>query len=101
MATVLDSSDPGLFRNRYGLAGSDPLMAPAAARGQLSPPAARTIMQSGGVPTTDGRDVLPGHWSRAFSPRSEACALLVLGALVLLIHARAHVALQGAIGVRR
>jgi hypothetical protein len=98
VATVLDGSDPGLFRNRFGLTGADPLMQPAAPRGQA---AARTIVQSGGVPSTDGRDLLPGHWSRVFHPGSEACALLVLGVLVLLIHANAHVRLAGAAGVGR
>jgi hypothetical protein len=88
---ILDPNDPGLYRVQRGVTGSDAIM-----QGDAGP-RGRTIITTGETVTHDAADWLPGDWRRLFDPRSAACAALVLGLLVLLLHARADVAVRAAV----
>jgi hypothetical protein len=99
---VLDPNDPGLARNRLGIdpMGTAPLgtaLADATPGGR----SAKYVLVSDQGVVHDGRDLMPAHWSRAFDPNGVGFAVIVLGAIVFLLHARADVAVRGAIGGRR
>jgi hypothetical protein len=94
MASILDPNDPGLYRNQRGRVGADPVMM------ANSGPRGRVLITSGeGQLSHDAADALEG-WRNVFRPNSLSFAVLVLGLVLFLINARAHVAVQGMVGAR-
>lgn len=82
--TVLDPNDPRLFRNQRGRLGADPLMSPDVGTG------GRYMITTGEAHAVNGGSMaLPANWRRVLDPRSPSFALLVLGTILILIHARA------------
>ncbi len=81
--TYLNERDPGTYRAARGKIGADPLMAPNVGTG------GRYIITTGEASAVNGATAaLPDNWRRALDPHSPAFAVIVLGAILLLIHAR-------------
>jgi hypothetical protein len=91
MPGILRPDDPGLYRNQRGRIGADPIMQhDTGDRG-------RVLITTGEGVTGDAADTLEG-WRNVFRPGSAAFGILVFGVILFLIHARADVALKGAVG---
>ncbi len=88
---VLQPDSSGLYRGQRGRIGADPIMQ------RDSGPGGRYLLTTGEGVTRDAADVV-GGWQNVFRPSSVAFGVLVLGALLLLIHARADVAVRGSVG---
>ncbi len=80
---ILNNGDPGLYRSQRGRAGADHLMAPDVGQG------GRYVITTGEADMANGAiAALPANWRRAFDPHSAGFAVLVLGVILFLIHAR-------------
>jgi hypothetical protein len=89
----LDPADPMNYRTARGRMGADPLMAPDVGTG------GRYMITTGEAETVNGGvAALPRDWRRVFDVNSPAFAVLVLGTILLLINARASVAVKTAVG---
>lgn len=86
----LDQHEPGLYRNRRGVMGSDPRMV------ETSSPMITT-----GEAKLESPLGAPLTWKTALDPSSPGFALFVLVALLFLIHARFAVGAQAAMGTKR
>jgi hypothetical protein len=88
----LNPSDPGIYRIQRGRPGADELMSPDVGKG------GRYVITTGEAATVNGGiAALPSNWRRLLDAQSPAFAVLVLGFLLLLIHARLDVGLKGSV----
>jgi hypothetical protein len=91
----LNPSDPGIYRNERGRPGADVLMAPDVGMG------GRYVITTGEAPTVNGGiAALPDNWRRAFDMQSPGFAVIVLGFVLLLLHARlgGHASVRAGVG---
>jgi hypothetical protein len=95
---ILDPSDPGLYRNQRGYAGASPIMSPDVGTG------GRYMITTGEAHAVNGgTSALPSNWRRVLDPHSPSFAVLILGTVLILIHASAGAHLSGGVsaGVRK
>src|SRR3954462_3308295 len=94
-ASMLDPTDPGLYRVQRGRMGADTLMAPNVGIG------GRYIITTGEAETVNGGvAALANDWRRVFDPRSPSFALLFLGVLLFVILGRLNVSGAVSAGAR-
>lgn len=94
-ASILDPSDPGLYRTSRGRMGADPLMAPDVGV------AGRYVITTGEAMTVNGGvSALPNNWQRILDPHGHSVAVLVLGVILFVIFARFRVAGTVSAGAR-
>jgi hypothetical protein len=86
-ASILDPSDPGLYRNATGRLGADRLMVPDVGMG------GRYMITTGEAHAVNGGvSALPNTWARILDPHGHSFACLVLGLVLFVIFARLNVA---------
>jgi hypothetical protein len=79
----LNPGDPGIYRVQRGRPGADELMAPDVGKG------GRYVITTGEAAAANGGiAALPNTWRRAFDMHSPGFAVIVLGVLLLVLHAR-------------
>jgi hypothetical protein len=89
--SYLDPADPGTYRAQRGHTGTADLMARDVGTG------GRYVTTTGeGLDHTLGAAMAPS-WRNVFDPHSVSFAVLVLGFVLFLIHARVDVAVRGAL----
>jgi len=85
-ASILDPSDPGLFRNASGRRGADHLMVPDVGVG------GRYVITTGEAHQVNGgMSALPNTWQRILDPHGHSFAVLVLGVILFIVFARLRV----------
>lgn len=94
-ATILDPTDPHLYRVARGRMGADTLMAPDVGTG------GRYIITTGEAAKVNGGvAALPNTWARILDPHGHSFAVLVLGVVLFVILSRVHAGGQIAAGAR-
>jgi hypothetical protein len=94
-ASILDPSDPGLYRNATGRMGADRLMAPDVGVG------GRYVITTGEASTVNGGvSAIPNTWARILDPHGHSFACLVLGLVLFVIFSRLNVAGTVSAGAR-
>jgi hypothetical protein len=94
-ASILDPSDPGLYRNASGRRGADLLMAPDVGMG------GRYVITTGEAHLVNGGvSAIPNTWARILDPHGHSFACLVLGVILFVIFARLNVSGTVSAGAR-